>query len=378
MSDVPKPIAVGYVTKSKRQAIAEFKQAPSDGAIVSKAFTTEVKQVGGEDSRVLEFIISTGAVDREGDTIDPMGWELENFAKCGSVLWAHDPGMPPVARPLRVWVEAGQLKAQAQFADKDLYPFGDMIYRMYQQGFLRATSVGFRPTAYVFNPTRGDFCVDFQKQELLEFSCVPVPANPEALAVAQKSLGAIRGPGNSKAVDLLIDAMTKSAEGSNLAPKDQEWKGCENPSADLCAWSDGNAHKFAHHSAEDKAAVFAGVVSCMTQLLDSDCGLNETDAKAAYDHLAAHYVEFGEIAPSFKVYAAPVEPANNSDQPKALSADEIRAIVRDEIKKASAPEPEKYFEFDPEDNDPEEITREAAQAVIDETLKRLLAPLTGG
>jgi hypothetical protein len=54
------------------------------------------------------------------------------------------------------------------------------------RGFLSATSVGFMPTKYAFvdDPERR-WGIDFLEQELLEFSCVPVPANPEALIDAK-------------------------------------------------------------------------------------------------------------------------------------------------------------------------------------------------
>ena len=61
-----------------------------------------------------------------------------------------------------------------------------MIYELYKNGFLNAKSVGFQPITYAFNnETDG---VEFYTQELLEHSCVPVPANPEAL-VSAKSMG---------------------------------------------------------------------------------------------------------------------------------------------------------------------------------------------
>jgi phage head maturation protease len=69
--------------------------------------------------------------------------------------------------------------ATAQFATADLNPMGDTVYKMLKAGFLNATSVGFLPLAHTMNDNRG---YDFTKQELLEFSVVPVPANSEALA----------------------------------------------------------------------------------------------------------------------------------------------------------------------------------------------------
>jgi hypothetical protein len=61
-----------------------------------------------------------------------------------------------------------------------------MVFELYKNGFLNAKSVGFQPITYAFNnETDG---VEYYTQELLEHSCVPVPANPEAL-VSAKSMG---------------------------------------------------------------------------------------------------------------------------------------------------------------------------------------------
>ena len=63
----------------------------------------------------------------------------------------------------------------------------ESIYRLAQGGFLAATSVGFRPLKweYTSDLARGadDWFpgIDFEQQELVEFSIVTVPANPEAL-----------------------------------------------------------------------------------------------------------------------------------------------------------------------------------------------------
>jgi hypothetical protein len=56
------------------------------------------------------------------------------------------------------------------------------ILQLYKGGFLSATSVGFNPLKYAFtdDPKRR-YGIDFLEQELLEFSCVTVPANAEAL-----------------------------------------------------------------------------------------------------------------------------------------------------------------------------------------------------
>ena len=161
------------------------KSGMAEGVGVRKYFVVEEKEISDEE-RIIEFTNSTPTQDRYHDTIDQNGWQLENFRKNPVVLWAHDYGQPPVAKSVNVWVEEGKLKSRDQFTPRDLYPFGFMVFELYKNGFLNAKSVGFQPITYAFNnETDG---VEFYTQELLEHSCVPVPANPEAL-VSAKSMG---------------------------------------------------------------------------------------------------------------------------------------------------------------------------------------------
>lgn len=153
-----------------------------DRPIVRATLAPVIKAGDEEGSRVLRFTISTDTVDRMGDTIAVDGWDLKAFKKNPVVLWAHDSTQLPVGKASNITVEDGKLKADAEFASADLNPLADQVLRMYQQGFLSAVSVGFVPHkwAWVEDKDR-PWGIEFMEQELLEFSAVPVPANPEAL-----------------------------------------------------------------------------------------------------------------------------------------------------------------------------------------------------
>lgn len=136
----------------------------------------------------LNFILSTSAIDRHGDTVAQTGWKLENYRKNPVVLFGHDQQSPPVGRAPNILLEGNVLVAKGvQFTPKDLNPFGYMIGEMYRQKFMNAVSVGFLPSKWKENENRGGLAMDFEEQELLEFSAVPVPANPEALQAAKAS-----------------------------------------------------------------------------------------------------------------------------------------------------------------------------------------------
>jgi HK97 family phage prohead protease len=171
--------------------IKEFKDLICEGKeidenmYVNKFFDTEIKEIEGLDLR-LQFAISTGSVDRDNDTIDPFGWELRNYRKNPVVLWAHNYDELPVGRSIREWVEDDRLKSEAEFTSRELYPFGFMVLQMLRNKFLNTTSVGFKPKEWMFaDDENREFGVDFIKQELLEYSIVPVPSNPEALVDAK-------------------------------------------------------------------------------------------------------------------------------------------------------------------------------------------------
>lgn len=159
-------------------------------AIIQSAMPCEVKGIG---NREISFVISTDTIDRGGDTVSVEGWDFERFLRNPVVLWAHDASSPPIARALDVRVEGGALKATAKFRTpvnaKDAPGhFADSIYHMLKDGFLSAVSVGFVPKKWSFAEGEGrKFGIDFEEQELLEFSVVPVPANPDALIEARNA-----------------------------------------------------------------------------------------------------------------------------------------------------------------------------------------------
>jgi len=150
---------------------------------IDKFFTVEVK-AEEKDDRTLTFVISTGNVDRDGDIIDVKGWDFANWLKNPVVLWGHDYSGLPIAEGKRVWIENEKIYATAKFIEPEINPQADMIYKMLLKGYLRTVSVGFNPTEYKWREDGEGLY--FEKQELLEFSVVTVPANPEALLVAGK------------------------------------------------------------------------------------------------------------------------------------------------------------------------------------------------
>lgn len=174
-----------------------FKKKAAEGLIVPlrKEIITTVSKAEGSTDEVpkLDFILSTSAVDRSKDTVVQEGWQLENFRKNPVVLFAHNSHGLPVGRAPSVGIEKADggsrlVSRGTIFTSREVNQEGWAVGQMYLQGFLNAVSVGFLPHTYVQNAERGGWAVDFLTQELLEFSAVPIPANPEAL-IGAKSAG---------------------------------------------------------------------------------------------------------------------------------------------------------------------------------------------
>lgn len=118
---------------------------------------------------------STGVIDRHGESINPMGWKLENFMKEPVILYGHDYSSFPVGKALKVYIEDNKLKFNIQFAPTEE---GKKTFQLIQGGFLNTTSAGLIPLKWGVS---GQDPYSIMEQELLELSIVPVPANPEAL-----------------------------------------------------------------------------------------------------------------------------------------------------------------------------------------------------
>lgn len=146
--------------------------------------------------RTLTIIGSDETKDRDGDIISVSGWQLENYLKNPVFQWAHNYTSPPIGRAITLVRRRSpaRLEFVIRFPSEGVYPFADMILAMYNERIMNASSVGFIPRTWEDLPIdkeeQGGYrrARKYTKQELLELSAVPVPANPSALQNAIKDL----------------------------------------------------------------------------------------------------------------------------------------------------------------------------------------------
>lgn len=312
----------------------------------------------------LPFIISTPTVDRDADTIRVEGWKLKNFRKNPVMLFGHNSRDLPVARAPDTKIDraAKVLRSVSQFPAADFYAFGNLVGRMFKRKFLNATSVGFRALKFERADDReGFYPINFLEQELLEFSAVPIPANPEALVQA-RSAGLDLGPLVQWAERVLdkanesglwiprsqLEEAWKRADGDRLsllitrdgglealggvvgggvpwevahpdghtdeAPLSESFKAADRADAvvnglphEVGAWvdpEDDEDVRAVHHRA-DGAVVWRALTRAMADVLGEESEVPAEDRAAVHGHLARHYRDnFGTEPPAFASYGA--------------------------------------------------------------------------
>ena len=147
-----------------------------------------------EETRTVEFVISDETRDRHGTVIPINAWDIEKFNKNGIVGYQHevhggffDSNPDQVLGIGQAYKEDGKLVGRVTFEPKEINPLAEKIFKKVLHGTLKATSVGFIETQKGTwgekeeardgsNPT-----YYFGGVELLEFSIVNIPSNPNAL-----------------------------------------------------------------------------------------------------------------------------------------------------------------------------------------------------
>lgn len=148
-------------------------QLAAKRAVIKRASVqlTDITKFTSSGKRIIRGWASTVRPDRVGDVVEPKGgkWTLPL-----PLLWQHS-HKDPIG-----WVRAIQLRdnglwIEAEFAEG--FERADEIWRMVDAELINGFSIGFRSIKSDVLPTGG---LRFKEWELLEVSCVVVPANADA------------------------------------------------------------------------------------------------------------------------------------------------------------------------------------------------------
>ena len=140
---------------------------------------------GLDDNGLVEAVVSTEAVDRDGDIIRASGWDLDNFIEHPVLIASHD--YSSLLNQIGEWTDIGvqgkRLVGKVQYLVGEGNPEVDWGFKLAKRG-QAAYSVGFIPDMTRAKELKNDggwATYEFRGQELLEVSHVTIPSNYECL-----------------------------------------------------------------------------------------------------------------------------------------------------------------------------------------------------
>ena len=284
-----------------------------DDKLVRKTYeASEIKFL--DDSRSLLVKISTGTPDRSKDIVVPDGVILTNYLKNPVVALAHKYDGLAIAKTEEIKVVDNGILAKVTFPDREIYPLADTVYELYKGGFMSAWSIGFMPLEVQDIDGGGR---QFNKWELLEYSAVLVPDNPEALTLLRskgfktEEIEKLMGDKGNEDKGVIPFKDTPTADPGTAWDGPAEVREAEVDDLKLMAtWFDSDnpdiksSYKLPHHRASDHWTVLRGVQAAMGALLGARGGVDipDADRRGVYNHLARHYAQYDAEPPEFRSY----------------------------------------------------------------------------
>lgn len=192
-----------------------------DDVFIRKSFDSALAEDKGD--HVIVSKITTLALDRDNEVVLPEGLVVDGYNR--TVLWCHDYTPKDVPHARNRWIKPDNPKnptallAATEYTPADINPFGDKVYKYCAADWPMGKSIGFIPLAScrpgdsawkdTLSNWKGRYsdylakekgieaksqnitdpeCI-YKKWAILEYSDVPVPANPEAVQMmVQKGL----------------------------------------------------------------------------------------------------------------------------------------------------------------------------------------------
>lgn len=235
-----------------------------------------------KDNRVLRFVGSDQGIDRDNERIITDGWKLVNYKKNPVVLINHQPMALPVAKTKRVWVDDKKLMFDIQFPESDVSSVGDSLYKLYKNGYMTSTSVGFKPNydKIVYGDGKKTPRTTFHEQELLEISLVSIPSNPRALLTSKSMKKAIKtnviDDLELKDLELWLDSILGEEEIENETKSEETDQDIENETeqinkAEIETVDSKSFLKYAEANLDELKSVY-------DKLIDKGIDLDKTDS----------------------------------------------------------------------------------------------------
>lgn len=159
-----------------------------DGPV--RSLTMNIVERKALASNLYRVTVAASEKARQPPDLNFAGLSTENYIRNPVVMWAHDTvgrspsGGLPIGRTLKLTkTPEGRLVADFEFLEEDA--FAQRVKNAWDKGFLKSASISWIPLESV--PIEGGRWRDV-RSELLEWSIVSVPADPDALREAHRRM----------------------------------------------------------------------------------------------------------------------------------------------------------------------------------------------
>ncbi len=183
--------------------------------------------------RVVQATVNTVDVDRLNTIIKPSGGDFTHYLNNPVVMYDHK---SPLGQCLELERTDQAIRAKWQFFDASQIdrrgPMLDLIedvWHLYSGGVLRAHSLRFNPLA---RPKLRDGVFVYDDWELIEFSLLPIPGNPNALSRSADTLHRYLRSAPRDSVQVYLGSLPREARQRIERLVDETWDdlGMEMPS----------------------------------------------------------------------------------------------------------------------------------------------------
>lgn len=154
-----------------------------------------LKYYDGFERRIVQYKFTDATTDRYGDRITAKGVQLDKYRANPIVLGFHNSYTFPIGATIKTWYEKSDdsVKGWVLFFDGNIDDTGisESTFKFVTSGAVKTGSIGFIPVAgKVRKPTEEekttygmtDWGYIYDEIELLEYSIVPLPANPSSMS----------------------------------------------------------------------------------------------------------------------------------------------------------------------------------------------------
>ena len=141
----------------------------------------KIKEINKDELTITHYI-STATPDRFNEIMNPKGCDDIEYRRNPVVFFGHRSRDLPIARNEKLLADDFGVLAVTKFDTSD---FAKEIFRLNAEGFLNSWSVGFIPLEA---PVLKGNNLYYDKWKLLEYSSVPIPANPDAVNLMLKEV----------------------------------------------------------------------------------------------------------------------------------------------------------------------------------------------